>query len=156
MSNDPELPDIRVVPTNLKHIGELSNTMRQEDKDEIFHLARLTPGEALAQSYNCSSYIRTALLDGSVVCIFGISKVGERGIPWMLASPLLMKVRKTFLRECRKYLEEMSQGVTSLDNVAWSKNTVHIQWLKWLGFTMCEGIPLGPDGEVYIPFYKVI
>ncbi len=130
--------------------------MRQEDQDEIWHLARLTPGEALRKSYESSGYVRTVLLDGEVVAIFGCSRVGEVGIPWMLASPLLLKIRKSFLKGCRGYLEEMSRGSRVLTNYAWSRNKVHIQWLQWLGFEMHPGVPMGPDGEIYIQFFKVI
>lgn len=145
-----------MVATNLKHIAELSVTMREEDQKEIWHLARLSPEEALRRSYEGSQYIRTVILDDRVVAIFGCSQVGEVGIPWMLASPLLLKIRKTFLRRCRGYLDEMSEGCSSLANMAWSKNTVHLQWLQWLGFEMGQGVPMGPDGEIYIPFFKVI
>lgn len=145
-----------VVPTSLKHIAELSVTMRQEDKDEIWHLARLSPEEALRRSYDGSRYIRTVILDDRVVAIFGCGWVETTGIPWMLASPSLLKIKKTFLRHCRDYLLEMSEGCSVLTNVAWSKNTVHLQWLQWLGFEMGQGTPMGPDGEIYIPFHKVI
>lgn len=146
-----------MVNTNLKHIAELSVTMRQEDKDEIWHLARLTPEKALRLSYETCPYNKTVLLDNKVVAIFGCSGIkGEVGIPWMLASPLLTKIRKPFLRECRVFLEEMSQGYPRLYNIAWSKNTEHLTWLKWLGFTFLPGKPMGPDGEIYIEFFKVI
>jgi hypothetical protein len=131
--------------------------MRQEDKDEIWHLARRTPQEALTFAYERCAYNRAVLLDGRVVCIFGIGgEKGGVGIPWMLASPLLTKVRKSFLRECKAWLEEMSEGYTTLYNVAWSKNTVHIQWLQWLGFDIKPAVSMGPDGELYHEFFKVI
>lgn len=131
--------------------------MRQEDQDEIWHLARLTPLEALEKGMRDCPYNRVVLLDGKVVCIFGMGgEKGGVGVPWMLASPLLTKIRKPFLRECHKYLEEMSEGHTHLFNVAWTKNTEHIRWLKWLGFNFGTPEPLGPDGEYYIRFSKVI
>jgi hypothetical protein len=130
--------------------------MRQEDRDEIWHLARLTPEEALRNGFNCSKYIRTVTLDRRVVCLFGVADGESFGVPWMLASPLLLQIKKSFLRECREFLGEMSEGYSELRNIAWSKNTVHIQWLKWLGFEMQPGVPMGPDSEIYIPFYKVI
>lgn len=130
--------------------------MRQEDKDEIWHLARLTPHEALEASYHFCSYNMTVLLDNKVALIFGVGgEKGGVGIPWMLASPLLKKVRKPFLREAKSFLDEMSEGYPVLHNMAWSKNTEHIRWLKWLGFTFLPGKPMGPDGEIYIEFYKV-
>lgn len=142
--------------TNLKHVAELSVTMRQEDKDEIWHLARSTPDKALRQGFEISSYCITTLLDDKVVAIAGISgEKGGVGIPWMLASPLLTKIRKPFLREVKVYMEEMSQGYTSMYNMAWAKNTEHLTWLRWLGFTFLPAKPQGPDGELFIEFYKV-
>lgn len=132
-------------------------TMRQEDKDEIWHLARTSPGDALRAAYLGCDFNRVVLLDGKVVCMFGIGgKKGEVGVPWMLASDLLTKIRKPFLRESKAWLEEMSEGFPFLYNVAWTQNKEHIRWLKWLGFDF--GIPkqLGPDGEYYIEFTKVI
>lgn len=149
--------NIEVVHTNLKHIAELSVTMRQEDKDEIWHLARLTAEKALRLSFETCPYNRTVLLEGRVVAIFGCSGIkGEVGIPWMLASPLLTKIRKSFLRECRVFLEEMSEGYTSLYNIAWSKNEEHLRWLHWLGFSFEDPHPAGPDGELFISFHKSI
>jgi hypothetical protein len=144
------------VVTNLKHVAELSVTMRQEDREEIWHLARSTPEKALRVAYETCTYNRTVLLDGKVALIFGVGgEKGRVGIPWMLASPLLQKVRKPFLREAKGFLDEMSEGYPVLHNLAWSKNTEHIRWLKWMGFTFLPAVPMGPDGELYIEFYKV-
>lgn len=130
--------------------------MRQEDRDEIWHLARVLPEEALVGGLMSCEYNRTVLLDGKVVCMFGIGGTkGEVGVPWMLASDLLLKIRKPFLRECKEFLREMSEGFPSLSNVAWSKNTTHIKWLRWLGFEIKPAIPMGPDGELYHEFSKV-
>lgn len=131
--------------------------MRQEDKDEIWHLARSSPGDALRAGFIGGEICRTMLLDGHVVCIFGIGGIkGEVGVPWLLASDLLKKVRKTFIRQAKDTLAEISKGYPLLINVAWTKNTEHIRWLKWMGFDF--GVPkkMGPDGEYYIEFHKVI
>ena len=147
---------IIVRDSTLKDIAELSVTMRQEDKDEIWHLARSTPHDALKAGFIGGDACKTVLLDGYVVCMFGIGgKKGEVGIPWMLASDLLKDIRKPFVRECKKYLQELSDGYPLLFNVAWSKNSTHVQWLKWLGFEIKPAKPLGPDGELYHEFIKV-
>ena len=149
--------NVEVRLTNLKDVSDLSGTMRQEDKDEIWHLARKTPEEALMAAYLGCEFNRTVLLDGRVACIFGVGgKKGEVGIPWMLASDLLVKIRKPFLRESKEWLERMSEGYPYLYNMAWEKNTEHIRWLKWLGFDFKVPKPAGPDGEYYIEFYKVM
>ena len=130
--------------------------MRQEDKDEIWHLARALPLECLQDSLKYCDYNRTVLLDGRVVCIFGVGgQKGGTGTPWMLASPLLKNIGKSFLRESKAFLDEMSQEYSMLYNVAWSKNEVHIKWLQWLGFEIRPATPMGPDGELFHEFYKV-
>ena len=131
--------------------------MRQEDKDEIWHLARVTPKDALMLGYKTCKFNRSVLLDGRVVFIYGVGDGGDGvGVPWMLASPLLTEVRKQFLRESKQALEEMFQGYRELRNVAWSKNREHIRWLKWLGFEFKPAVPMGPDGELYHEFFKVM
>jgi hypothetical protein len=131
--------------------------MRQEDKDEIWHLARANPGDALRAGYLGGDYCRTVLLDGRVVAIFGVGgKKGEVGIPWMLASELLKEIRKPFLREAKEFLEEMSEGYPLLFNIAWTQNKEHIRWLKWLGFDFGFPEQMGPDGEYFVKFTKVI
>lgn len=130
--------------------------MRQEDRDEIWHLARVSPETALNKAFEHCLYNRTVLLDGRIVAIFGVGGTkGDIGYPWMLASDLLTKIRKPFLRECHEFVEEMSKDYRLLTNIVWSKNKEHIRWLKWLGFTFQEGRPEGPDNEIFYPFYKV-
>lgn len=131
--------------------------MRQEDKDEIWHLARALPLECLQDALKHCAYNRTVLLDGRVVCIFGVGgQKGGTGTPWMLASPLLKDIGKPFLKESKAFLDEMSQEYSLLYNVAWSKNEVHIKWLRWLGFEILPAVPMGPDGELYHEFFKDI
>lgn len=130
--------------------------MRQEDVDEIWHLARVTPLDALELSYGNCYYSITILRDDQVVLILGVSgELGGEGVPWMLASPLLTKIRKQFIREGRVLMDAISSDFPLLHNVAWSKNKEHLRWLDWLGFQFQPGVPMGPDGEIYIHFYKV-
>ena len=154
-SNVVRPTNILVREPHVKDIAELGVTMREEDQSEIWFLARKTPHEALWDAMLYCKYNRVVLLDGQVVCMFGIGGLeGEVGVPWMLASPLLTKISKPFLLECKSFLDEMSKDYTSLYNVAWSKNHTHIKWLKWLGFTILPAKPMGPDGELFHEFFK--
>jgi hypothetical protein len=135
---------------------ELASTMRAEDKEEIWHSSRKLPLAALKMGINYSDICWSVEWEGRVVAIFGVSRKDELvGIPWMLASDDLKKIRKSFLKESKDYLEQMFQGYTLLANSAWSKNTIHIQWLRWLGFSFLPAKPKGMDGELFYEFYKV-
>jgi hypothetical protein len=130
--------------------------MRQEDKDEIWHLDRRLPLEALRDALAVCEFNRAVLLDGKVVFIYGVAGTkGGAGVPWLLASDLLKEVTKPFIKNSKGYLEELFRGYTALYNVAWSKNVVHIRWLEWLGFEIMPAVPMGPDGELYHKFIKV-
>jgi len=88
--------------------------------------------------------------------MFGVSGTkGDTGFPWMLASDALSSIRKSFLRESKDYVERMHEDYPKLTNFAWSKNTVHLQWLQWLGFFFLEPESYGESGELFIRFYKV-
>lgn len=155
MSNAVSRSKHVVRDTTVKDCAELSVTMREEDKQEVWHASGSSASEALLKGFSISRLCWTLEWNGKVVAIFGVSgKKGETGIPWMLASNDLVRIRKTFLRECRSYLNKMQEHHPVLANLAWTKNTVHIQWLKWLGFEFQEPQPYGPNGELFTAFYK--
>lgn len=135
---------------------ELSRSMREEDKREIWHFGRVSPLVALLDGLQYSSKCWTVEWQGRVVAMFGVTKQDDDvGIPWMLASEDLKKIKKSFLRECHQYVERMFDGYQVLTNCAWSQNTIHIQWLKWLGFKFLPARAKGYDGELFYEFYKV-
>lgn len=145
-----------VRPTVPADCIELASTMRVEDKEEIWHSSRILPLDALRLGLNYSDVCWTVEWEDKVVAIFGVSRKDDLvGIPWMLASEDLKKIRKSFLKESKDYLEQMFQGYTLLSNSAWSKNTIHIQWLRWLGFSFLPAQPRGLEGELFYEFYKV-
>lgn len=157
MSNEAKVSKPFARPATLQDCIELSNTMREEDRKEIWHSSRSSPLNALIDGLQFSTKCWTVEWQGRVVAMFGISPQDELvGVPWMLASDDLKRIRKSFLKECRVYLKEMSKGFQLLTNSAWSQNDVHIQWLKWLGFKFLRAKPMGYDNELFYEFYGVI
>lgn len=141
--------------TTVKDCAELAVTMREEDKREVWHASRSSPKDVLLKSVSSSRLCWTVMWQGKVVAIFGVCGTkNDTGIPWMLASDDLVKIRKSFLRECKDYVNKMQEHHPLLANIAWTKNTVHIQWLKWLGFEFQEPFPFGEDQELFTYFYR--
>lgn len=156
MSNEAGLSKPFVRAPTFQDCIELSKTMREEDKREIWHYARLSPLNSLIEGLHYSDRCWTVEWNGSVVAMFGVVREEEDvGVPWMLASEDLKKIKKSFLRECHQYVERMFDGFQVLKNCAWSQNNIHIQWLKWLGFQFLPARPQGFDGELFYEFYKV-
>ena len=143
-------PFIRVtVPSDL---AELALTMRQEDREEVFHASRGTPLSALNKGFSTSHTCHTIEWNNKVVAIFGVGGVrGVIGCPWMLGTVELKRCW-SLLRECREILKGYLEDYKYLSNACWSKNDVHIKWIEWLGFTF-EGEDIR-NGETFLHFHK--
>lgn len=144
-----------IVPTTKDHILELAETMRKADRDEIWASSRLRPYEALRLGVAMSEEPLTGLLNGKVVCIFGISKpsvISDKASPWLLASDLLPRVAITFLRLNKVYMDEVKKRYKFLENYVDCRNVEAIKWLKWLGFKMSMPHPYGPDELLFSRF----
>ena len=138
--------------TTLEDIQELAATMRKEDMDEIRLSSNATPLEALTNGHIYSNTTSTIVWEGRVMAVFGVVGVkGVGGCPWMLGAPGIERCR-SLLRECRKVLQGYTEDYGYLTNACWSKNTVHIKWIEWLGFNFS-----GSDtrnGELFLHFHK--
>lgn len=135
----------------------LAPLLRQEDMDEVWESGGHLPEEVLLLSFNASPGTQIATLDGAPVCMFGVCPTDKPGIgiPWMLASDLIKEVSSEFLKRDKGVLSEMFTGYTYLYNIAWSRNVMHLRWLKWLGFTIDRTpIPLGRNNEIFFQFHK--
>ena len=86
------------------------------------------------------------------LAIFGVVGVdGQAGAPWMLGTDDLKRCR-SLLRDCREYLDGYAKQYRYLTNAVWSGNTVHIEWIKWLGFTF-EGSDVR-NGQTFLQFHR--
>lgn len=132
---------------------DLATRMRKEDVQELLHLNDLGPRENLLLLFHQGETF--AVVWGTeVVALFGhYGYPGMVGVPWMLASPTLTKIRKSFLRECREYVLRMLKVYGKLENYVWTENEVHIKWLRWLGFEFDPAVPYGINDQPFQRFY---
>lgn len=132
---------------------DLAPRLREADRQEIAHAHGLEPVQSLLIGFH-SGETFAAVYEGRVIALFGCTGIpGVAGCPWMLASPELQKFRKQFVQECRPYCLMMLAVYRHLENRVWCGNTVHIRWLKWLGFTFDPPAPYGIHGEPFKRFY---
>lgn len=71
---------------------------------------------------------------------------------WMLCTPVIDKYPKTFIREAKRFIDDRDDPY--LWNVVDKRNTMHIKLLKFLGFTLHEELPFGPNNLPFIRFSK--
>lgn len=133
----------------------LAPRLRQADQDEIKALAGVTPEEALAVSFQSSTHRYTADWEGEPIIMFGAGPVIDgAGAVWLLGTDMVKTVRVPFLRESKRCLAGLHKDYPLLFNYVDARNTLHIRWLKWLGFKF---INLHPKfGVARIPFYEFV
>jgi hypothetical protein len=157
MSNEAHQFKGIIRPATYEDCLTLAPVLRKEDKDEVWASGRHLPEEALIRCLRTTPNTKVGVVDGEIICMFGVSPAKDMriGIPWMLGSDGIKKISKEFLRRNRDALDEVSIGYSTLINYVWSKNTTHIRWLKWMGFTIeTSSMHVGHDQEIFYRFYK--
>lgn len=149
---------VEVVAAAIEHIEPIVVNARLSDVDELWAIARATPRKCLELGLRLSVQAHTALVDGVPVGMWGVtpySILGGIGTPWMVATNALeaLSVQKQLLRLSRAGLVEMREQFPLLFNVVDDRNTGAHRWLSWLGFTLGEPTPMGPDRRPFRAFY---
>lgn len=134
---------------------ELSNTMRPEDRLEIYRQNHFTPFEAVDNSVNNSAISRTALINGKVAAIYGIVPqlvLGRSAWVWMLSSPEIEKAPVEFVKQTRAFFDEMLEIYPVLENWVDASYTRAIKWLKLCGAEFDEARVLGIEKAPHLHF----
>lgn len=132
----------------------LAANLRKEDLEELGHTAGLRADYAILIAFRTSYETHAVINDGRVVALVGVGGIpGVIGFPWMLATDELSRIRKSFLRGCFPLLRSFLSRFPRLENYVWAKNTVHVQWLRWLGFKFDPAAPYGLNDEPFHRFY---
>lgn len=140
-------------PATPDDCAELALTMREADRKEIALAGSPSPYDSLMRGI-VRSEEATAVMGphGDVVAIGGCVQLAPAlGCPWLLASDGLLEIKRDFLRDCRPQLLRLHGAYPTLYNEVWEGNTVHIRWLRWLGFTVSETHGSRPH---FLPFWK--
>jgi len=135
----------------------LTPRLRPEDRDEIEAASGKSPFCALLEGI-FPSVPALSIVDeaGTVMGIYGVIPIEQHfvGAIWMLAATELLEHSRQFLRESRAWIDTLQSCYPVLFNVVDARNTTHIRWLKWCGFTF---IKLHEDyGPQHRPFYEFI
>src|SRR5690606_18383941 len=131
---------------------------RQADIDELWAQARSAPLDSMKGGMRWTRSATVALLDGEPVCMFGVTPVSLLrgwGVPWLIGSARMdsMAMKRALLREARHVISEWQGRYTFLLNFVDERNERAMHWLAWLGFTLQEPQPHGPDGLPFRAFY---
>jgi hypothetical protein len=110
----------------------LRGCLREEDVRELKELGNFSPEQGLGISYFNSTLVYTICNRyDTPVAMVGVSPttINGLGCPWMLASPGLDKIKKSFVKETKRYLKEFYELYPNLGNVVHKDNYKTITWL---------------------------
>ena len=139
----------------LKDALELAPKMRIGDRQEIMASDGSSPLESLVLPFTQKGskiYNIVGTQSEGVIGMFGSSPVKEEGygIVWLLSSEDLFKHTRQFIKECPKWVAEMSEDYEHVYNFVDERNWKSLKWLQFLGFEPKRKI--GDFGVGKIPF----
>lgn len=156
-----------VRPAAAADVALLAENLRPADRRELDALEQ-EPYQAVARSVALSLEPLAAVgADGRLIALFGVgpcvgpgSAAGREGAPavgapWMLATPGLETAAKPFLRQCRGWIDHIGRPFEMLANCVDARNTVHIRWLRWCGFSFLRRLPVGPKRLSFLEFVRI-
>lgn len=149
---------VRVRVAQPEDAEQLAPRLRAADLAEIDAATSKTPLEILQTGLQSGDRSYTVeLASGEVVALFGVAPTQEPrlGSVWLLASDGILQIRLTFLRHSLAHLRSLFAGYDLLGNMVDERNTVHVQWLRWLGFRFLRRVPCGRRGETFLEFVRL-
>jgi hypothetical protein len=143
----------RAVPDDAK---ALAPRLRAADVQEIKAAIGDPPEAVLERSIEWSEPCFAAVKDAeTVIALFGaVPELNDHeiGIVWLLGSDELANHPFYFLRNSRKWVDELQGLYPVLWNCVDARNETHIKWLKWCDFTFLKRIE--EYGVERRPFYE--
>jgi len=133
-------------------VVQMAPRLRQADKDEVWASGGYLPEDALRASYSSSQPCFAFRGPSGPQALFGIAPIsGNVGAIWLLGTDAIDTNPITFLRWSRRFLPFLIQPYDMVCNLVYAGNTVHIKWLRWLGFVFLREVKHGPE---HLPFYE--
>jgi hypothetical protein len=124
--------------------------IRSADRAELTALGR-QPEQSLRDGARLSQLCFTIWMEGNPAAIFGAT---SEGAIWLLGTPAIERHTVWFLKNSQRWVNLLHSCSPVLWNWVDARNTVHIRWLRWLGFQFHDPVALGVNGEMFIPFHK--
>ena len=127
----------------------MASNLRQEDLREVVEGHGYNPTIDIPIDSLKGFSVYFTVPDGRIA---GLAGIQEGGLIWMLCTPVILDFPLTFAREAKRFINSRTESV--LWNYVDKRNTVHIKLLKFLGFTLLEEVPFGPNQLPFIRFEK--
>jgi hypothetical protein len=131
---------IRITPASREEAIWISSRLRPEDIREIKASTGRTPEEIVPLSFDISEecFAVRSQNNDELIAIYGVAddpNDTSLGVVWLLATPRMSSISRSFLRAAPKLLDHLAGHYTrGLHNLVDARNKLHIRWLKKTGF----------------------
>lgn len=141
-------------PVTSSHIFYIARHMREADRAEVAAASGLPPEKVLAEGVRRSadSMVYTGPT-GAPVFIVGVV---EPGIIWLLATDGILKHKRALHKLAPLVLKQWHLRWPRMGNIVDARNTIHIRWLKAMGFQFGEPIIAGVAQIPFLPFHRTV
>jgi hypothetical protein len=145
-------------PATAADVRHVATNLRPADKAEALAAAGVPAIVALAESVHHSRATWSLYAEDTVAGLLGLqdTAVPEIGVVWMLCTPVIDRYPFTFLRDARELLPIVHRYHPIVTNQVDERNTVHIRWLRWMGFTFLRRIERwGAESRPFFEFARL-
>jgi hypothetical protein len=127
-----------LTPTTVEDVDFIAPKLRQADYEECKAATGNEPLGVLHNGLDIGDITLTLRSpNGERVGLCGVVKsdLENAGVVWMCATDDIYQYQMTFLRNSKEALAYLGQDYSLLYNCVDARNTVHMKWLDWMGFT---------------------
>ncbi len=150
---------LRPAPATLEHVAQLAPRLRDADRRELISSTGQDPQLVLSAALGVSDNAWAALdQEDNVVFLYGVAPGGAgEGFPWMVAADAVLIHARFIARHTRTFVDGMNAHYPLLRNFADCRNTLHLRWLRWAGFTFTRiTTEFSKDGTPFVEFIRTI
>ena len=127
---------VAIEPARDEHVYRILPNLRAREMKIVAEIP--DPAAVLIEGIRQSSQAFALLLDGQVVCLWGVqvrSILADAVYIWLLTSRAIEEHPVLFVRQSRRMREAMLADYAEIEGVVAIDNPVSIRWLGWLGAT---------------------
>jgi hypothetical protein len=148
-------------PSTANDVIYLAPRLRPEDVAEVKAYSGRDAYHTLSLGLHVSDQCWTMVSDDDEPAgMFGVvkSQLPGAGLVWMLCTPLVPENSMTFLKECRRggWTNKLHRSYPILWNYVDERNTKHVNWLRWMGFSFIMRHPkFGFEQRPFLEFTRL-
>jgi hypothetical protein len=142
-------------------IPYIASNLRAADKAEMRAVlgSDVHPEDALSYGMEVSLVPYVGMINDKPSCIFGAVPEPTHahvGAVWLAGTNDIISNKRAFISHSKDYLSTVFDPFTLLWNCVDKRNSLHIRWLRWLGFSFLREVPkYGEEGKPFYEFAKI-